>query len=111
MSLYLADEIKEHNVAVNVLIPGHTRASWYDDAVRLRVAGGARPGIRPMMTSHIVPIAMWLATQDGSGVTGKMFDVMTWNIEHGLGGAEVWQDMDLPPDLEQAFAAQAAGGR
>ncbi|HZT07018.1 MAG TPA: SDR family oxidoreductase [Chloroflexota bacterium] len=110
MSFYLADEIKEHNVAVNILIPGHTRASWYDDTVRVRIARGAQPGPRPMMASHIVPIAMWLATQDASGVTGKMFDVMTWNIEHGLGGPEVWQDMAMPPDLEQAFAAQAARG-
>jgi 1,1a-dihydroxy-1-hydro-9-fluorenone dehydrogenase len=110
MSFYLADEIKEHNVAVNLLIPGHTRGSWFDDTVRKRVAVGRGPGRRPMMTSHIVPVAMWLAEQDGSGVTGKMFDVMTWNEEHGLGGAETWQDMTLPEDLEKSFAAAQAGG-
>jgi NAD(P)-dependent dehydrogenase (short-subunit alcohol dehydrogenase family) len=103
MSFYLADELKEHNVAVNILIPGHTRGSWFDDAVRARAAAGLSVGRRPVRPQHMVPIALYLAGQDASGVTGKMFDVMQWNIEHGHGGEESWRDTSLPEDLERAF--------
>jgi NAD(P)-dependent dehydrogenase (short-subunit alcohol dehydrogenase family) len=103
VSYYLADEIKEHNVAVNIIFPGHTRASWYDNTVRSRVAVGMNPGIRPVSVKHIVPIALFLASQDANGVTGKMFDTMEWNKEHGLGGYDEWQDPELPEDLNQAF--------
>jgi len=105
MSFYLADELRPDNVAVNIIIPGHTRGSWFDDAVRARVAAGMGAGRRPNMPEHIVPLALFLASQDARGVTGRMFDVMTWNIEHGLGGHERWADHEMPPDLEQAFAA------
>lgn len=103
MSFYLADEVKEHNIAVNILIPGYTRGSWYDDAVRARLAAGMSAGRRPMKPEDMVPIALYLAQQDASGVTGRMFDVMQWNVEHGLGGEENWKDTALPDDLEDAF--------
>ena len=46
-----------------------------------------------MTPNHIVPITLFLAGQDaGTGVTGKCFDVPTWNMEHGLGGPEAWRD-------------------
>lgn len=105
MSFYLADEMRAHNVAVNVVIPAHTRGSWFDDRTRARVAEGARPGDRPVRPEHVVPIALFLATQDGSGATGRMFDALVWNLEHGLGGYDEWKDMSFPPDLEEAFAA------
>ena len=105
MSFYMADELNPMNVAVNTIIPGHTRGSWFDDAIRARMAAGMSPGRRPNVPEHIVPLAMFLASQDGRGVTGKMFDVMTWNEEHGLGGHERWADRSLPEDLEQAFMA------
>jgi len=94
MSFYLADEVKQHNVAVNIIVPGHTRTTGFDEQnlARMRL-GGAHVGPQPLTPEHMVPIALHLATQDAaSGVTGKMFDVVTWNIEHGLGGAERWQD-------------------
>jgi NAD(P)-dependent dehydrogenase (short-subunit alcohol dehydrogenase family) len=34
MSFYLADEVKEHNVAVNIVIPGHTRTTGFDEQNR-----------------------------------------------------------------------------
>lgn len=104
MSFYLADEVRQHNVAVNIIIPGHTRGSWFDDAIRARLAAGMQPGRRPVVPEHMVPLALFLASQDGSGITGKMFDVMAWNEEHGLGGYETWADRSLPADLEEAFA-------
>lgn len=108
MSFYLADEVKGNNVAVNILIPGHTRGSWFDDTVRARVAAGMQPGRRPMAPEHMVPLALYLATQDAHGVTGKMFDVMEWNEEHGLGGYETWKDTSLPEDLDRAFETAGA---
>jgi NAD(P)-dependent dehydrogenase (short-subunit alcohol dehydrogenase family) len=92
MSFYLADEIKEHNVAVNIVVPGHTRTTGFDDQNRARLARGAKPGPQPVVPEHLVPLVLHLAAQDASGITGKMFDAMQWNIEHGLGGHERWVD-------------------
>jgi len=93
MSFYLADEVKQHNVAVNILIPGHTRTTGFDEQNLARMAaGGKHVGPQPLTPEHMVPITLHLAAQEGGLVTGKMFDVVTWNIEHGLGGAERWQD-------------------
>lgn len=103
MSFYLADEVRQHNVAVNIIIPGHTRGSWFDDAARARMAAGMQPGRRPVVPEHMVPLALFLARQDGKGITGKMFDVMQWNEDHGYGGYETWADRSLPEDLERAF--------
>jgi NAD(P)-dependent dehydrogenase (short-subunit alcohol dehydrogenase family) len=111
MSFYLADEVRPQNVAVNLIIPGHTRGSWFDDTVRARVAAGMPAGRRPMAPEHMVPLARYLAAQDGNGITGKMFDVMEWNEEHGLGGYETWQDRSLPDDLDAAFGPAAAPPR
>jgi NAD(P)-dependent dehydrogenase (short-subunit alcohol dehydrogenase family) len=108
MSFYLADELKPHNVAVNTIIPGHTRGSWFDDTIRARVAAGHAPGRRPVRPEHMVPLALFLASQDASGVTGTMFDVMEWNSQHGFGGYETWFDTSLPEDLQRVFAAAEA---
>jgi 1,1a-dihydroxy-1-hydro-9-fluorenone dehydrogenase len=92
MSFYLADEVKEHNVAVNIVVPGHTRTTGFDEQNRARLAMGSRPGPLPVVPEHMVPLVMHLAAQDAGTITGKMFDVMEWNIEHGLGGHERWAD-------------------
>ncbi len=109
MSFYLADELSSDNVAVNTIIPGHTRGSWFDDTVRARLATGTGPGRRPVRPEHVVPLAVRLASQNADGSTGTMYDVMEWNKEHGFGAYEDWADMTLPEDLEKAFAASAAG--
>ncbi|HEX9878778.1 MAG TPA: SDR family oxidoreductase [Candidatus Binatia bacterium] len=103
MSFYLADEIRERNVAVNTIIPGHTRGAWFDDTIRARIAAGLPPGGRPVSPEHIVPLMLSLASQDGSGVTGRMFDAMEWNLEHDDGGYGVWRDRSLPADIDEAF--------
>lgn len=99
MTFYLADEIKEHNVAANIVVPGHTRTTGFEEQNRARMAKGAALGPRPMVPEHIVPIVLHLASQDASTITGKLFDVMTWNIEHGLGGPERWADMSVPDEM------------
>jgi len=92
LSFYLADEVKESNVAVNIVIPGHTRTTGFDDQNRARLAKGMRQGPQPVVPGHIVPLVLQLAVQDASGITGKMFDVMQWNADHGLGGHAQWAD-------------------
>jgi NAD(P)-dependent dehydrogenase (short-subunit alcohol dehydrogenase family) len=103
MSFYLADEVKQHNVAVNILIPGHTRTTGFDEQNIARMKNGAtQTGPKPLVPEHMVPIVLYLAAQQGGLTTGKMFNVMTWNIEHGLGGQERWQDTSFSYDALRA---------
>jgi 1,1a-dihydroxy-1-hydro-9-fluorenone dehydrogenase len=104
MGFYLAYEVQADNVAVNMITPGHSRHGWFVERMRARMAQGRPPGYRPLKPEHAVPIVQFLATQDGSGVTGRLFDVVTWNQEHGLGSYEDWEDYSFPPDIEEAFA-------
>ena len=101
MMFYLADEVRESNVAVNSLIPGNARTTGYDEQNDARRQAGmtrSRPGRVSMTPEHIVPITLFLAKQDAdTGLTGKCFDVPTWNLEHGLGGSEEWRDPDANP--------------
>ena len=94
MSFYLADEVKGDNIAVNILIPGHTRTTGFEEQNLARIAaGGKHVGPLPLEPDHMVPIAMYLSVQDAAGgVTGKMFNVTTWNLEHGLGDLDAWRD-------------------
>jgi len=92
LSFYLADEVKQFNVAVNTIIPGHTRTTGFDEQNRARLEAGGKAGPRPVIPEHVTPLVLNLASQDGTGITGRMFDVMQWNIEHGLGGHEKWAD-------------------
>jgi 1,1a-dihydroxy-1-hydro-9-fluorenone dehydrogenase len=98
MSFYLADEVKDRNVAVNIVVPGHTRTTGFDEQNRARLAGGSKAGPQPMVPEHMVPLVMHLAAQEAKSMTGKMFDVMEWNIEHGLGGHERWVDSGFSYD-------------
>ena len=103
MMFYLGDEVKDENVAVNIIIPGHTRTTGFDEQNRARqemgmVSRSAPPPLRP---DHIVPLALFLARQDAStGVTGRCFDTMTWNREHGLGAEKEWEDAEGAAVLE-----------
>lgn len=92
LSFYLGDEVKEHNVAVNIIIPGHTRTTGFDEQNRARLAMGGRQGPPPLVPDHIVPLILYLASKDAKALTGKMFDALLWNIEHGLGGHDEWVD-------------------
>ncbi len=97
MMFYLADEIKEHNVAVNVIIPGHTRTTGFTEQNEARAAlgmGSGRAGPTPMRPEHVFPLARFLAEQDANGVTGRMYDTMTWLKEHGFGSSDEWADPD-----------------
>jgi NAD(P)-dependent dehydrogenase (short-subunit alcohol dehydrogenase family) len=90
MSFYLADELRPHNVAVNVVFPAGTRTTGSDEMVAGRGQLGIRVGplLRP---EHVVPLVLHLATQDANGMTGTAIDAATWNATHGFGDAEQWR--------------------
>ena len=98
LSFYLADEVKQFNVAVNIIIPGHTRTTGFDEQNRARLEAGGKPGPLPVVPEHVTPLVLNLASQDATGITGRMFDAMQWNIEHGLGGHEKWVDKSFSYD-------------
>jgi 1,1a-dihydroxy-1-hydro-9-fluorenone dehydrogenase len=89
-NLYLADEVKEFNIAVNVIFPGHTRTTGSVEQELARRALGNR-GPVPLDPEHAVPLVMYLSQQDASGETGKVFDTVRWNAEHGYGDADEWR--------------------
>src|SRR5579859_5627450 len=95
MMFYLADEVKEQNVAVNIMVPGHTRTTGFDEQnlARREMGLASRNAPAPLKPEHLVPLALFLAKQDArTGITGKCFDTVTWNIEHGQGGPKQWED-------------------
>jgi NAD(P)-dependent dehydrogenase (short-subunit alcohol dehydrogenase family) len=109
MSMYLAHELKPHNVAVNVLLPGGTRSTGSDEqqagrnALRETLSDGEMSwtGLR-VNPDHVVPLALHLAQQDAATLTGQQLSALTWNQENGLGGIETWA---YTPDVEAARAA------
>ncbi len=114
MMFYLADEIRSQNVAVNVMVPAHTRTTGFDEQnIARRELGMGNPNAPlPLRADHMVPLAMFLAEQDAaSEVTGKCFDVVTWNIEHGLGGQLAWEDPEGTAVSESAELAARARAR
>ena len=91
LSLYLATEINENNIAVNILVPGHTRTTGFDELQRIRHEASGRRGPTAVRAEHAVPLAIFLAKQDASeGLTGKAINALEWNLNHGLGGFEAW---------------------
>ena len=43
--------------------------------------------VRP---ERIEPLALFLADQDATVVTGQVVDTMKWSQEHGFGGTDEW---------------------
>jgi NAD(P)-dependent dehydrogenase (short-subunit alcohol dehydrogenase family) len=88
LARYLADELRESNIAVNVLLPGHTRSTGSDEQEAERAAMRARAGQpayapRRLKPEHVVPLALYFAEQDAaSGVTGQVLKATDWNAEH-----------------------------
>ena len=81
----------------NVLLPGHTATTGSDEQERARHEISVRLGRAPsnftprrMRADNVVPLALFLAQQDASGVTGRWLSAMAYNEEHGLGGFETW---------------------
>jgi NAD(P)-dependent dehydrogenase (short-subunit alcohol dehydrogenase family) len=107
LTFYLAEEVKRSGVAVNAFMPGHTRASWFDDTARAVSSEGRVYALRPMAPLHVVPLVLFLAAQASSAAgepaTGRLYHVPDWNYDHGFGGLRSWGDYDLPPDIEEGY--------
>jgi NAD(P)-dependent dehydrogenase (short-subunit alcohol dehydrogenase family) len=88
LALYLAEELRASNIAVNVLLPGHTRSTGSDEQDAERAVMRARMGQpvyapRRLKPEHVVPLALFFADQDpASGVTGQVLKAMEWNQAH-----------------------------
>ena len=96
LSIYLAEEVKEHNVAVNTLFPPHvqTTGTKEQDALRKEM-NPYFTGASPLNPASVVPLAKFLADQDAStGVTGETITTIEWNLLHGYGSPEAWQPAD-----------------
>lgn len=91
MFCYLADEVRQHNVAVNVINPTGARTTGYEEKIAARSARTGRPVVRGAKPEHVVPLALFLAEQEvKTGITGRVFDTVEWNLANGFGGPEVW---------------------
>jgi NAD(P)-dependent dehydrogenase (short-subunit alcohol dehydrogenase family) len=109
MTIYLAQELKKHNIAANVMLPGHTATTGSDEQEYVRNEVRQRMGVgrsnfipRRVRADNVVPLALHLAEQDASGITGQWMSCMGYNEEQGLGGFEAW---GYGPDVEAARAA------
>jgi NAD(P)-dependent dehydrogenase (short-subunit alcohol dehydrogenase family) len=105
-SFYLSQELFSEGIAVNSVMPGHTRASWFDATARDFVnREKAVYFMRPLVAGHMLPIILFLSAQAGARppVTGRLYHVPDWNYDHGYGDYWVWGDHDLPEDLERGY--------
>ncbi|MBV8084078.1 MAG: SDR family oxidoreductase [Chloroflexi bacterium] len=103
LSFYLGEEVYRQGVAVNAIMPGHTRASWFDATVEAHKEQGRVYSTRPLVPEHLIPIALFLAAQDGRGVTGRLYPVTEWNYDHGCGNYAAWLDFSMPDEVEELF--------
>jgi len=105
MSLYLAEELRDRGVAVNVVFPGatHTTGSGEIAAARRRLGLTEAPYLRP---EHLAPVLLHLAGQSSAGETGLVIDAVRWNRDHGLGDADEWRHTPLGDGRDQADARQ-----
>lgn len=107
LTFYLAEELKRTGIAVNAFMPGHTRASWFDDTARAISSEGRVYALRPMAPQHVLPLVLFLAAQasseTGEPATGRLYHVPDWNYDHGYGGLQSWGDYDLPEDIEAGY--------
>ena len=105
-TFYLAQELFNEGIAVNAIMPGHTRASWFDATARaFTESGGGVYFMRPLVCEHMLPLALFLASQSGESppVTGRLFHTPDWNYDHGFGDYRVWYDHDVPAEVEEGY--------
>lgn len=103
LTFYLGEEVRAEGVAVNAVMPGHTRASWFDATARAYQDMGIAYFMRPAIAEHLLPISLFLAAQDGRGAAGRLYYVPDWNYDHGFGNYAAWLDYDLPADMEAMY--------
>ncbi len=108
LTFYLAEEVRKEGVAVNAIMPGHTRGAWFDATARAWQKQGMVYFFRPVVPEHLVPMTLFLGAQNGRDVTGRLFYVPDWNYDHGYGDYAAWLDYSLPSDLEEMYSRAEA---
>lgn len=106
LTFYLAEELRENGISVTAMMPGHTRASWFDDTARAFHEGGAIYALRPLRPEHVLPLVYFLSAQPAQTdepVSGRLYHVPDWNYDHGYGDVRVWGDRSLPEDLDREY--------
>jgi NAD(P)-dependent dehydrogenase (short-subunit alcohol dehydrogenase family) len=111
MTIYMAHELKKFNVAVNLMMPGHTATTGSEEQEIVRNEIRQQRGLaatstftpRRVRADNVVPLSLHLAEQDGEGVTGRWISCMGYNEENGLGGFETW---GVESDVAAARAAR-----
>src|SRR5262245_43042439 len=84
----LALEFQSLNIAVNSLSPGK-HSIFTDEEKREQLkADSERVFMRPEM---MVPPAVFLALQNGSGVSGQHVEALEWIAQNGFGKIEDWK--------------------
>jgi NAD(P)-dependent dehydrogenase (short-subunit alcohol dehydrogenase family) len=84
----LALEFQSLNIAVNALSPGK-HSILTDPAKREQL--GLYPAALFMKPEMMVPAAIFLALQDGQGITGQHIEALDWVMQNGHGGIEEWK--------------------
>jgi NAD(P)-dependent dehydrogenase (short-subunit alcohol dehydrogenase family) len=88
---YLGDELREHNVAANAFVPGHTRTSGFDEQWQARMKIGRDAGPVPLHPDHVQPLAIFLAEQDASGGnTARIWEATSFLLNNGYGPLDRW---------------------
>jgi NAD(P)-dependent dehydrogenase (short-subunit alcohol dehydrogenase family) len=84
----LALEFQSLNIAVNSLSPGkHSILTDEEKKKQLK----ANPELVFMRPEMMVPPAVFLALQNGSGVTGQHLEALEWSAQNGFGRIEDWK--------------------
>ncbi len=84
----LAAELKADNIAVNSLSPGAISILTDREKIEALKKNPAQLFMRPEM---MAPPAIFLAQQDGGGVTGTHVEALEWIRANGLGDIEDWK--------------------
>lgn len=84
----LAMEFKALNIAVNTLSPGE-HSVLTDEAKRDQLRRD--PEVIFMKPEMMVPPALFLAAQDGRGITGHHIEALQWLMANGHGDKEQWR--------------------
>ncbi len=84
----LALEFQAHNIAVNSLSPGkHSILTDQEKLDQLK----ENPDLVFMRPEMMVPPALFLALQNGQGITGEHIDAFQWIAQNNRGGIDEWR--------------------
>lgn len=99
MSLYLANELREFNIAVNAVSPGHAEMTGWELVDEARVRAKIPVPTSRQVPEHIVPLMSFLASHDATdGPTGSFIDTNDWNLYHGHGTPKSWLRENVTPE-------------